>query len=92
MEAAVKFSEDIIPLTALKVNPGKVVKQLDQTRRPALLTNHGKGVAVMQDLAAYEQSQEERRFLRDVVKGLADLEAGREISLDELEIRLGLAR
>ena len=30
----------------MKVNPGKIVRQVDETRRPVLLTSRGRGVAV----------------------------------------------
>jgi len=85
-----KFSEDVIPLTDLKINPGRVVKHAAQARRPVLLTNRGRGVAVVQSLAAYERAEDERAFMRAVVAGLADLEAGREVSLSEAKARLGL--
>ena len=51
MNPAVKFSQDIVPLGDLKVNPGKVVKHADETGRPVLLTSHGRGVAVVQGLS-----------------------------------------
>ena len=88
---APKFSQDVVPLSDLKVNPGKVVRQVDQTRRPVLLTNRGRGVAVVQALSEYEAESEERVFLRDVVKGLLALEAGRELDLEEVKRRLDLA-
>ena len=31
---AIKFSEDIVPLTDLKTNPGRVVRQVADSRRP----------------------------------------------------------
>ena len=74
---APKFSQDVIPLTDLKTNPGIVVKQVTETARPALLTSRGRGVAVVQSLAEYERLAEEREFMRAVVQGLADLEARR---------------
>lgn len=83
-----KFSEDVIPLTDLKVNPGRVVNQVAETARPALLTSRGRGVAVVQSLAEYERSVEERRFMRAVIRGLADLEAGKELSLSAVKKRL----
>ena len=86
----IKFSEDLVPLTDLKVNPGRVVKHTTEAHRPVLLTRRGRGVAVVQSVADYEQAEEERNFMRAVVAGLADLEAGREISLDEAKVRLGL--
>lgn len=85
-----KFSEDIVPLTDLKVNPGRVIKQAAETHRPVLLTSRGRGVAVVQSVPDYEQAEEERAFMRAVVTGLADLEAGREVSLAEAKARLGL--
>jgi prevent-host-death family protein len=90
MRATPKFSQDVVPLSDLKVNPGRVVHQVDQTRRPVLLTSRGRGVAVVQALSEYEADSEERSFLRDVVEGLMDLEAGRELDLAEVKRRLGL--
>lgn len=90
MSTSTKFSEDVVPLGDLKTNPGRVVHQVDQTRRPVLLTNRGRGVAVLQALARYEADAEEREFLRGVVRGLMDLEEGRETSLAEVKTRLGL--
>ncbi|MBA1444291.1 MAG: type II toxin-antitoxin system Phd/YefM family antitoxin [Chromatiales bacterium] len=85
-----KFSEDVVPLTELKINPGRVVKHVAEAHRPVLLTSRGRGVAVVQSLTDYEQVEDEREFMRAVVAGLADLEAGREVSLAEAKARLGL--
>ncbi len=85
-----KFSEDVVPLTDLKVNPGRVVKHATEAHRPVLLTSRGRGVAVVQSVSDYEEAEEERAFMRAVVTGLADVEAGREISLAEAKARLGL--
>lgn len=88
--SAVKFSEDVVPLGDMKINPGKVVRRVDETGRPVLLTSHGRGVAVVQGLDEYEAAQEERDFMRAVVIGLADIEAGRVMGLDEVVRSLGL--
>jgi prevent-host-death family protein len=91
MQSITKFSEDIVQMSDLKVNPGRIINQVDKTRRPVLLTQRGRGVAVVQSLNEYEKEMEERAFLRGVVNGLMDLEAGREMSLAEAKKRLGLA-
>lgn len=85
-----RFSEDVVPLTDLKINPGRVVKHASEARRPVLLTSRGRGVAVVQSLSEYESAEEERAFMRAVVAGLADVEAGRDMSLAEAKGRLGL--
>ncbi len=85
-----KFSEDVVPLSDLKVNPGKVVTHARETHRPILLTSRGRGVAVVRSLKDYEEETEERLFMQGVVKGLMDLEEGREVSLADAKKRLGL--
>jgi prevent-host-death family protein len=79
----IKFSEDVVPMTDLKINPGKVLRHVADAHRPVLLTNRGRGVAVVQSVADYEAAEEERDFMRAVVAGLADLDAGRELSMEE---------
>ena len=91
MRTPMKFSEDVVPLGDLKINPGRVVQQVAETRRPILLTKRGRGVAVLQALADYEAEAEERAFLRDVVRGFMDLDEGRETDLAEVKKRLDLA-
>jgi prevent-host-death family protein len=90
LSMSTKFSEDVIPLTDLKVNPGRVVKHATDAHRPVLLTSRGRGVAVVQSVTDFEVAEEERAFMRAVVAGLADLEAGRELSLADAKARLGL--
>ena len=91
MRPTVKFSEDVIPLGDLKVNPGKVVRRAAESGRPVLLTSRGRGVAVVQTLPEFEVAQEERDFMRAVVAGLFDLEEGREVSVEDARRRLGLS-
>lgn len=87
---AIKFSEDIVPLTDLKTNPGRVVRHVADSRRPVLLTSRGRGVAVVQSVAEFEAAEESRAFMRAVVEGLSDLEEGRDFSLRQVKARLGL--
>lgn len=83
-----KFSEDIIPLSDLKVNPGKVVNHAKDTHRPILLTSRGRGIAVMQGLEEYEKTKEELSFVRAVAQGLMDIKDGDTMSLDKARERL----
>lgn len=85
-----KFSEDVVPLGDMKVNPGRVVRHTVEARRPVLLTSRGRGVAVMQALADYETRSEEQAFMRAVVQGLMELEQHKEVSLADVKKRLGL--
>ena len=85
-----KFSEDVIPLTDLKVNTGKVVSRVNDTRRPVLLTSRGRGVAVVQALSDYEKTAEELQFVKAVAQGLADIKEGNTVTLTEANKLLGI--
>ena len=85
-----KFSEDVIPLSDLKVNPGKVVNRAKDNHRPILVTSRGRGVAVVQGLEEYEKNNEEREFLRAIAQGLMDIKEGNELSLGEAKKKLGI--
>lgn len=85
-----KFSEDVISLADLKVNPGKVVNRTKDTHRPILLTSRGRGAAVMQGLEEYEKSQEEREFVKAIAKGLMEIREGKTLELDEVKKKLGI--
>lgn len=85
-----KFSEDVVPLSDLKINPGKIVGRASETHRPILLTSRGRGVAVVQGLEDYERTVEELRFVKAVAQGLADIRDGNTVTLDEAKKRLGV--
>jgi len=85
-----KFSEDIVPLSDLKVNPGKVIKHSNETHRPILLTSRGRGVAVVQSLQEYEKTEEELVFIKSIAQGLMEVKEGNSIELSEAKKKLGL--
>ncbi|MAC34270.1 MULTISPECIES: type II toxin-antitoxin system Phd/YefM family antitoxin [Idiomarina] len=86
----VKFSEDVIPLSDLKINPGKVVGRAKDTHRPILLTSRGRGMAVVQGLEDYEKTAEELRFVKAVALGLMDVREGNTVSLEDAKATLGI--
>lgn len=86
----VKFSEDVIPLSDLKINPGKVVGRTQDTHRPILLTSRGRGIAVVQGLEDYERTAEELRFVKAVAQGLMDVREGNTVSLEDARKTLGI--
>ena len=86
----IKFSEDIIPLSDLKINPGKIVNRAKDTHRPILLTSRGRGIAVVQGLEEYEKNEEEKEFMKAVAQGLMEIKEGAEQDLEEVKKKLGI--
>jgi len=85
-----KFSEDVIPLSDLKVNPGKVVNHAKDSHRPILVTSRGRGIAVVQGLDDFEKATEELAFTKAIAKGMLDIREGKISSIDDVKAQLGL--
>ncbi len=86
-----KFSEDVIPLSDLKVNPGKVVNHAKDSHRPILLTSRGRGIAVVQGLDEYEKNEEELNFVKAVAQGLMEIKEGKTLELNDVKNKLGIS-
>jgi len=85
-----KFSEDVIPLSDLKINPGKVVNHAKDSHRPVLVTSRGRGIAVLQGLEEYENNVEELAFTKAIAKGMLDIKEGKKSDINDVKARLGL--
>lgn len=83
--------EGVIPLSDLKINPGKVVGRAQDTHRPILITSHGRGIAVVQGLDDFERTAEELILLKAVVHGLIDVREGQTVSFEEAKKSLGIS-
>ena len=86
----IKFSEDVVPLSELKVNPGKILNRAKNSQRPILLTSRGRGVAVVQGLAEFKENEEKQEFMKAITQGLIEIKEGNELELDEVKKKLGL--
>lgn len=85
-----KFSEDVISISDLKVNPGKVINHASNSHRPVLLTSRGRGVAVVQGLEEFEKNGEELAFVKAIAQGLMEIEEGKITSLGSVKKQFGL--
>ncbi|PID42254.1 MAG: prevent-host-death family protein [Proteobacteria bacterium] len=85
-----KFSEDVIPLSELKVNPGKVLNHAKDTHRPVLVTSRGRGIAVVQGLDDYENNKEELEFVKAIAQGLMEIREGETTEISDVKKQLGL--
>ena len=56
-----KIAEDLRPLSDLKAHASAVVKQAQESGRPVVLTRHGRGVAVVLSVEAFEELQASAR-------------------------------
>lgn len=90
---ALKLSEDLKPLSSLKTQAGEVVRQVEHTGRPVVITRHGKGVAVVLSLESFERFQKleaHAELLDDLREAERDIKEGRVFSTEEVLERVRL--
>jgi len=74
-----KIDQDIRPLSEVRTGIANFIKQVHDTKRPVIITQHGKGVAVLLDAHEYEVMQEKLELLTDIQISLNQLESGQGI-------------
>jgi len=78
-----KIDQDIKPLSEVRTGIASIIKQIHDTKRPVIITQHGKGVAVLLDAHEYEAMQDKLELLTDVQISLNQLESGQGISHED---------
>ncbi len=78
-----KIDEDIKPLSDVRTGIASFIKQVHNTKRPLIITQHGKGVAVLLDVSEYEAMQEKLELLTDVQNSLSQLEKGQGVAQED---------
>jgi prevent-host-death family protein len=78
-----KIDQDIKPLSEVRIGIANFIKQVHDTKRPVIITQHGKSVAVLLDVYEYEAIQEKLELLTDVQASLNQLENGQGIAHED---------
>ncbi|MBA4391239.1 MAG: prevent-host-death family protein [Syntrophus sp. (in: bacteria)] len=74
-----RVDEDIRPMSEFRTGIASFLKQIHDTKRPLIITQHGKGVAVLMDAGEYEAMQERIELLQDIQTSTSQIEAGQGI-------------
>lgn len=72
-----KLSSQIKPISYLKANTARVIRQLGENQEPLIITQNGKAKAVMQDVDSFEQTQETMALLKILAIGNAQIKEGK---------------
>ena len=83
-----KMSEDIRPVTYLKSRTADLLAQVNETRRPVIITQNGEARGVLQDTESYESMKAAIAILKLVVQGEEDIRKGDIIPHDEVFRRI----
>lgn len=84
----IKIDQDIRSLSEVRNSMASYIKQVHDTKRPVIITQHGKGVAVLLAANEFEAMQEKIELLSDVQTSLNQLEKGEGISHQKAKEKL----
>jgi prevent-host-death family protein len=74
--ARVRPTKDIRPLAEFRANLASFVRQVRASRRPLILTQHGRGAAVLLAVEEYEALVEQVEVLKDVRQAERQIDQG----------------
>lgn len=75
-----KIDQDIRSMSEFRTGIASFLKQVHETKRPLIITQHGKGAAVLLDVGEYELMQEKIELLQDVQTSISQIDDGEGIS------------
>jgi len=71
-----KVDQDIKPLSEFRAGVVSFFQQIRETKRPLVITQHGKGIGVLLDVQEYEEMQNTIELLQDVHKSVGQIKEG----------------
>ncbi|MDE8650516.1 type II toxin-antitoxin system Phd/YefM family antitoxin [Novosphingobium album (ex Liu et al. 2023)] len=78
----------IKPISYLKAHSAEVIRELGEGAPPLVITQNGEARAVLQDVGAYEETQEALALLKLLALGREDIAAGRVLPVEGLADRI----
>lgn len=74
------IDQDIRPMSEFRSGVASFIKQVHETKRPLVITQHGKGVGVLLDVAEYEAMREKIELLEDIQTSITQLNEGKGVN------------
>ena len=75
---------DIKPVTFLKAKAADLLKQINETHRPVIITQNGEPKAVLQDPESYENMRNAIGILKLISQGEEDIRIGKSKPQEEV--------
>jgi len=73
---------DIIPVSDLRQDTAKILKQLKDSKEPLIITQRGRAAAVMLSVETFERSEHDKELLRLLAKGEREIGIGESYDLE----------
>ena len=74
----------IVPISVLRQDAASVLKNVQNSEQPLVITQRGRAAAIMLSVESYEKSEHERELLRLLAKGEKEITENQGYSLDSV--------
>ncbi len=78
------IKEDIKPISYLKSRSAELLAQINETRRPVIITQNGEPKAVIQDTESYETMVKSLNLMKILANSEKDIQNGNTVKQDTL--------
>jgi antitoxin YefM len=85
----IELDKDVKPISEFRANATHLIEQVNKTKRPLVITQHGKSSAVLLDVKEYEALLDKIELLSDLVEAEEDIKNKRVYSNDKIREMLG---
>ena len=72
-----RIEHDVKPVTYMKTRAAELLRSVDESRRPVVITQSGEPKGVLMDFASYQELRKATLLLRLLAQGEADVREGR---------------
>jgi prevent-host-death family protein len=82
------IKNNIKPISYIKANAAEVLKQVNETRSPIVITQNGESKAVLMDAGSYQELMDAMAMLKIIAMGEKDIAEGRVLTHEDVKKRL----
>lgn len=89
-----RIEHDVRPVTYMKTKAAELLRSVDESRRPVVITQSGEPKGVLMDFTSYRELREATLLLRLLAQGEADVRQGKSATQEQVfkSLRARLAR
>ncbi len=70
------LDKDIKPMSEFRAHTASCIQQVQNSKRPVVITHHGKSAAVLIDVAEFESMSQRLELLENIAAGESQIDAG----------------
>ena len=84
----IALDADIHPVSDLRSNFSSLIDQVHNTKRPIVITQHGRSAAVLLDVSEYERMIDKFELINDIETATKQIDEGRGIAHEKVRKHL----